>query len=166
MRYLSGKTWLLGNDIDTDVIIPGSYLASNDARELGRHCLEGIESEWSAKVADGDWIVAGSNFGCGSSREHAVISIKGCGISGVIAESFGSIFFRNAINLGLPVIELENASNYFSEGDIVEVDLEEGEVENKTNNEKYSFKPMPQIVLNILQSGGLLEYIQQYQNKK
>lgn len=162
MGALSGRVWVLGDNIDTDLILPGKYLASNDKEYLGKHCLEGIELNWPAKVTPGDWIVAGRNFGCGSSREHAVISIRECGIAGLIAESFGSIFFRNAINLGLPTFEMHDSRKCFEDGDEVEVNLVSGEIYNKTEKIKYSFIPMPPIVLNILRCGGLLPYIKYY----
>ncbi|MBM4330801.1 MAG: 3-isopropylmalate dehydratase small subunit [Deltaproteobacteria bacterium] len=154
-----GKVWILGNNIDTDMIISGKYLSFTDPSFLAEHCLEGIEKGWSNKIAKGDILIAGKNFGCGSSREHAVVALKAAGISCIIAESFGAIFFRNFINLGLAAIELRDASKRFNEGDMVEVDLEAGKARNMATQKTYPFPPMPSIVLDILKAGGLLHFI-------
>ncbi len=154
-----GKVWRLGDNIDTDLIISGKYLSSTDPHFLAEHCFEALEKEWCKKISAGDILVAGKNFGCGSSREHAPLAIKGAGISCIIAESFGAIFFRNAINLGLPVIELAAATTRFKEGDIAEVSLVDGKIKNITQDKIYDFIPMPSIVLEILKAGGLLQFI-------
>lgn len=153
-----GKVWRFGDNVDTDLIISGKYLNSIDPQFLADHCFEAIEKGWRKKISLGDIIVAGKNFGCGSSREHAPLAIKSAGISCIIAESFAAIFFRNAINLGLPVIELPEA-NLFKEGHLAEVNLETGKVKNITINSEYEFKPMPSIILEILKAGGLLPLI-------
>jgi len=128
---LTGKAWKFGSNIDTDVIIPYKYKARTlDPQELGAHCMEGLDPEFPRKISKGDFIVAGENFGCGSSREQAPIAIKSCGISAVIAESFARIFFRNAINIGLPVLECVEVTREVNEGDVLEVDLENGVVTN------------------------------------
>ena len=156
---LKGKVWKLGNNIDTDAILPGKYLSLSDPSALGRHCLEGIEVGWSDKVSKGDILVAGKNFGCGSSREHAPIALRAAGISCIIAESFGAIFYRNAINLGLPAIECEGVQNRLNENSIVEVDIKSGKIKEIMTNSIYEFSPISPIVLDILNSGGLLSYI-------
>ncbi len=154
-----GKVWILGNNIDTDMIISGKYLSFTDPSFLAEHCLEGIEKGWSNKIAKGDILIAGKNFGCGSSREHAAVALKAVGISCIIAESFGAIFFRNSINLGLPAVELKEARKRFNEEDMVEVDLEAGKVRNMATQKTYPFPPMASLVLDILKAGGLLPFI-------
>jgi 3-isopropylmalate/(R)-2-methylmalate dehydratase small subunit len=154
-----GKVWRLGDNIDTDLIISGKYLSSTDSHFLAEHCFEALEKEWCKKISEGDILVAGKNFGCGSSREHAPLAIKAAGISCIIAESFGAIFFRNAINLGLPVIELAATLTRFKEGDIAEVNLVDGKIKNITQDKMYDFTPMPSIVVEILKAGGLLQFI-------
>lgn len=156
---LRGKVWRLGDNIDTDLIISGKHLSSIDPHFLAEHCFESLEKGWSKKISAGDIIVAGKNFGCGSSREHAPLAIKAAGISCIIAESFAGIFFRNAINLGLPVIELPSTANRFKEGDTAELNLEAGKIKNITSSKEYDFNPIPSIVLEILKAGGLLPYI-------
>ena len=125
---MKGKVWKFGDDVDTDLIIPARYLNTTDVRELAKHCLEPVNPEWAGQVAAGDVIVAGKNFGCGSSREHAPLAIKGCGVSAVVAASFARIFYRNAFNIGLPVIEAPEAAAAIAEGDQVEIALEEGRI--------------------------------------
>ena len=159
---LKGKAWKFGNDIDTDVIIPAKYLNTIDPKELGAHCMEPADHEFSKKIQNGDVIVAGKNFGCGSSREHAPLSIKGAGISCVIAESFARIFFRNSINIGLPIFESKEASRDIENGDMVEVDARAGSIKNVTKNKVYKSEPLPDFVQQIIDSGGLLNWI----NKK
>ncbi len=156
---IKGKVHKFGDDIDTDVIIPARYLNILDEKELGRHCLEGLSAEFSKKVAAGDIIVAGNNFGCGSSREQAPRAIKSCGISLVIAKSFARIFFRNAINIGLPILELEK-TDLISAGDQLEVDLAQGRINNLTRGEDYKGKEFSSFVLEIISAGGLLRYVQ------
>jgi len=154
-----GKIWCLGDNIDTDTIISGKYLSSTDPSLLAEHCLEAIEKGWANKISQGDILVAGKNFGCGSSREHAPVALKAAGISCIIAESFGAIFFRNAINLGLPVIEFEATADRFEEGHVAEVDIKSRKIRNSTTGQAYDLPPIAPIVLDILEFGGLLSYI-------
>ncbi|MBQ1781516.1 MAG: 3-isopropylmalate dehydratase small subunit, partial [Methanobrevibacter sp.] len=123
---MEGKVWKFGDDIDTDIILPGRYLIYTDEERLSQHCMEGLDSEFPNKVDNGDFIVAGKNFGCGSSREHAPIAIKGCGIRAVIAESFARIFYRNSTNVGLTLIEAPGISQYVKEGDKIQIDMDTG----------------------------------------
>jgi len=155
---IKGKVHKLGNDINTDDIISAKYLVSTDAKELGRHCLESIMPDFVNKVAPGDIIVAGKNFGCGSSREHAPLAIKGCGISAVIAPSFAAIFFRNAINIGLPFIEMEGVDK-INDGDILEVDLASGRISNLTQRTTYQTQVFPEFLQGIVEEGGLINYV-------
>ncbi|MEK6732543.1 MAG: 3-isopropylmalate dehydratase small subunit [Candidatus Omnitrophota bacterium] len=157
MRF-KGKVWKFKDDVNTDEIIPARYLNTTDSKELGAHCMEDIDAEFSKKISTGDIIVAGKNFGCGSSREHAQISIKGAGISCVIAESFARIFLRNAINMGLPILEIKDISR-IKEGDYLEVDLNSGSVLNLTEHKEYKAKPIPKFIQEIIRSGGLLKWI-------
>ncbi len=157
---LRGKVFKFGADIDTDIIIPARYLNTFEPQELAQHCMEAIDPEFPRKVAPGDIIVAGKNFGCGSSREHAPIAIKAAGISCVIADSFARIFYRNAINIGLPILECSEAAAAIAEGDEVEVDLEKGRIKNLQNGEVYEAKPFPEFMQAIMQKGGLMNYVQ------
>ncbi len=152
-----GNVWKFGDDIDTDAIIPGRYLTINDPKELARHVFEGVRPEFAPNVAKGDIIVASKNFGCGSSREHAPLALKGAGIRCVIAKSFARIFFRNAINIGLPVLECKEADR-ISEGDALKIDFKKGIIENETKKEKYQVVSMPEFILEIIGSGGLVQY--------
>jgi len=152
-NLISGKVWKFGDNIDTDVIIPGKYLRTTDMNVFASHVMEGIDPEFSQKVKKGDIIVAGKNFGCGSSREQAPLALKHAGIACVVAESFARIFFRNAINVGLPIIE---AKIECEEGDIIEIDLEKGEVKNK--NITYTGTKLPGFLREILSDGGLVEH--------
>jgi 3-isopropylmalate/(R)-2-methylmalate dehydratase small subunit len=157
-----GKVWKFGNNIDTDVIIPYKYKARTiDPYELGKHAMEGIRPNFSGKVSKGDVIVAGRNFGCGSSREQAPIAIKYSGISCVIAESFARIFYRNAINVGLAVIICEGILKEVEEGDMVEVNLEEGIVKVLNRNKELKADKLPKFLMEILSSGGLVDYYKQ-----
>jgi len=144
--------------VNTDGIIPARYLNTTDPKELGSHCMEDIDPQFSKKISAGDIIVAGRNFGCGSSREHAQIAIKGSGISCVIAESFARIFFRNAINMGLPILEVKDISA-IKEGDYLEVDLVNGSVLDLTEHKEYKARPLPKFIQEIIRSGGLLKWI-------
>lgn len=159
-NLINGKIWCLGDDIDTDTIIASKHLSSNDPSFLAEKCLEGIEPGWSSKISAGDVLVAGKNFGCGSSREHAALALKAAGLACVIAESFGNIFFRNAVNLGLPVLELTEACRKLPEGHTAVIDIKNALISNKTTEQSYKLRPMPQVVLDILASGGLLEFIE------
>ena len=158
---LKGKVHKFGNDINTDDIIAAKYLVSTDAQELGKHCLESIKPDFASKVNPGDIIVAGKNFGCGSSREHAPLAIKGCGIKAVIAKSFAAIFFRNAINIGLPFLELEQVDK-ISDGDVLEIDLVSGIIKNLSKNEIYKSQPFPEFLQEIVKQGGLLNYMKKH----
>lgn len=153
-----GKAWKFSNNIDTDVIIPARYLNTIDPDELAKHCMEDIDKEFASKIACGDIIVAGENFGCGSSREHAPIAIKAAGISVVIAKSFARIFYRNAINIGLPIMEVQDLPDETEEFDKIEVDLSTGLIKNLTKNKTYQAKPFPESIQQIINSGGLVEY--------
>lgn len=153
---MTGKAHKYGDNVDTDVIIPARYLNSSDAKELASHCMEDIDAKFSSKVKSGDIIIAGENFGCGSSREHAPLSIKAAGISCVIAKSFARIFFRNAINIGLPILECAQASADAVDGDEITVNLETGTILNSRLNKKYSVPPYPMQIREIIKRGGLL----------
>ncbi|MFH1622523.1 MAG: 3-isopropylmalate dehydratase small subunit, partial [Candidatus Omnitrophota bacterium] len=155
---IKGRVHKFSNDINTDDIIAAKYLNTIDAKELGKHCMETIALGFSQKVAQGDIVVGGKNFGCGSSREHAPIAIKGCGVSLVIAESFARIFFRNSINIGLPILELKQADQ-IKEGDELEVDLSKGEVKNFTQNAVYKSVAFDDFMQKLIQSGGLMQWI-------
>jgi 3-isopropylmalate/(R)-2-methylmalate dehydratase small subunit len=155
---IKGKVHKFGDHINTDDIIAAKYLVSTDAKELGRHCLEGIKPDFISKVSPGDIIVAGKNFGCGSSREHAPLAIKGCGIQAVIAKSFAGIFFRNAINIGLPFLESAEADD-IREGDSLEIDLSSGIIKNLTQNKTHPAQAFPEFLEEIIRHNGLMGYI-------
>lgn len=155
---LKGKVHKFGDDINTDDIISAKYLVSCDPKELGSHCMESIAPDFAKKVACGDIIIAGKNFGCGSSREHAPVAIKGCGVAAVIAKSFAAIFFRNAINIGLPFLELEDTDK-IKEGDLIEIDLSSGIIKNLTRNEAYKTQAFPEFLQELVRQGGLMSYI-------
>ena len=155
----NGKVIKYGDNIDTDVIIPARYLNTTDHKELASHCMEDIDKEFVNKVKDGDIMVGGANFGCGSSREHAPIAIKASGISCVIAKDFARIFYRNAINIGLPILECAEASEDIDEGNEVEVDFDTGVITNKTKNKTYQAVAFPALMQGIINAGGLVEYI-------
>lgn len=154
-----GRVFRYGDNVDTDVIIPARYLNTSDPKELAMHCMEDIDKEFVNNVNDGDIIVADKNFGCGSSREHAPIAIKQAGISCVIAKTFARIFYRNAINIGLPIIECEEAVNDIKKGDTVEINFDTGEITNKTNGNKYKGEPYPEFMQKLIAKGGLVNYI-------
>lgn len=153
------KAFVFADNIDTDLIVPGRYLTMNKAEELATVCMAGISENFAARISKGDIFVAGNNFGCGSSREHAPISIKAAGISCVIAASFARIFYRNAVNIGLPVLESPAASKAITEGEEISVDMETGYIKNITKNETYKFTPFPQFILDIFRAGGVVNYI-------
>lgn len=155
----NGKAIKYGDNVDTDVIIPARYLAIQDRKELATHCMEDIDTEFVNKVQPGDIMIGGKNFGCGSSREHAPLVIKVSGISCVIAKTFARIFYRNAINIGLPIIECEEASERIDEGDDVSIDFDSGLITNKTKNETYQGQPFPEFMQKIIASEGLVNYI-------
>ncbi len=161
MKAAEGKVFKFGDNVDTDVIIPARYLNSSDPKELALHCMEDIDAEFVNKVNQGDIIVATKNFGCGSSREHAPISIKAAGVSCVIAETFARIFYRNAINIGLPIIECPEAAAAISDGDMVHVDFDSGIITNVTKNETYKGQAFPPFMQKIIDCEGLVNYINQ-----
>ncbi|HOO37615.1 MAG TPA: 3-isopropylmalate dehydratase small subunit [Deltaproteobacteria bacterium] len=155
-----GQAFLFGDDIDTDAIIPARYLNTSDPEELKKHCMEDADPEFFSKISAGDIIVAGKNFGCGSSREHAPIAIKASGISCVIASSFARIFFRNSFNMGLPIFESDEASREIRQGDIVEVDASSGEIRNISTGKTYKAKPIPGFMQDLIEDGGLIKHIE------
>lgn len=155
----NGKVIKYGDNIDTDVIIPARHLTTSDPAELAKHCMEDIDKEFVNKVQKGDIMVGGANFGCGSSREHAPIAIKASGISCVIAKDFARIFYRNSINIGLPILECAEASADIDEGNEVEVDFDSGIITNKTKNKMYQAVAFPEFMQNLINAGGLVEYI-------
>ncbi len=158
---IRGRAWKFGDHIDTDVIIPARYLNTSDPGELARHCMEDADPQFASKVRSGDVIVAGENFGCGSSREHAPIAIKAAGVACVVAKSFARIFYRNAFNTGLPIVECPEGVEAIQDGDEVEVDLERGVVRDITRGEEYPFVPIPPFMQELLSKGGLLEYVRE-----
>ena len=153
-----GFTYKYGDNVDTDVIIPARYLNTSDPNELAKHCMEDIDTDFAGKVRDGDIIVADKNFGCGSSREHAPIAIKAAGIKCVIACSFARIFFRNCINIGLPIMECPEAVEKISAGDDVDVDFKTGQIFNRTKDEYYQAEPMPEFIRALIEQNGLVNY--------
>ena len=156
---LKGRAWKYGDDVDTDVIIPARYLNTSDPKELARHCMEDIDKEYAGKVAPGDILVAGKNFGCGSSREHAPIAIKASGASAVIARSFARIFYRNSFNMGLPIFEAPEAVDEIGKGDLLSVDMERGTLHNETKGKEYRIAPVPPFMQELVAAGGLLNYV-------
>ena len=161
MKAAKGIVFKFGDNVDTDVIIPARYLNSSDPKELATHCMEDIDPEFVNKVSQGDIIVATKNFGCGSSREHAPIAIKAAGVSCVIAETFARIFYRNASNIGLPIIECPEAAKRIDEGDEVEVDFDSGIITNQTKKETYQGQAFPPFMQKIIDCEGLVNYINQ-----
>jgi 3-isopropylmalate/(R)-2-methylmalate dehydratase small subunit len=156
---ISGNAWVYGDNVDTDVIIPARYLTTSAPDQLAPHCMEDIDSGFAEGVRRGDIIVAGNNFGCGSSREHAPIAIKASGVSCVIAESFARIFFRNAINIGLPILECPGIKA--EKGDKIEVDLNAGVIRNVTSGESFSSSPIPEFLQSLFTAGGLVPYVKE-----
>jgi len=159
MKAAKGRVFRFGDNIDTDVIIPARYLNSSDPKELATHCMEDIDKNFVNNVSTGDIVVANKNFGCGSSREHAPIAIKSAGVSCVIAETFARIFYRNAINIGLPIIECKEAADDIKEGDIVNVDFDSGVITNETTGKTYQGQAFPEFMQKIIDSEGLVNYI-------
>lgn len=156
---LKGKVFKFGNDINTDEIIPARYLNTSNYNELAAHCMEDADADFVKKMSKGDIIMAEKNFGCGSSREHAPISIKVAGVGCVIAKSFARIFYRNALNIGLPILESAEAVNETDAEDILEIDLVKGEIKNLTKNKVFQSTPFPKFMQELIQAGGLLEYV-------
>ena len=157
---MQGKVWKFGDNIDTDLIIAARYLNTSEPSELAKYVMEDADPEFVSKMSEGDIIVAGENFGCGSSREHAPIALKAAGISAVIAPTFARIFYRNAFNMGLPIFELKEA-NEINEGDKVRIDMDSGEVVNETQGKTYKFTPIPEFMQELVNAGGLIEFAQQ-----
>lgn len=153
-----GNCWKYDDNVDTDVIIPARYLNTSDEKELAKHCLEDLDKNFAENVKHDDIIVAGENFGCGSSREHAPLAIKASGISVVIAKSFARIFFRNAINIGLPILENAQAANDAQKGDKISVDLQNGIIKNITKNKEYKCEKFPPEIQDLIAQGGLINY--------
>ena len=155
---LKGKVHKYGADVNTDVIIPARYLNMSDPDELARHCMEDIDADFINRVQPGDIVVADTNFGCGSSREHAPLAIKAAGVGCVIARSFARIFYRNALNIGLPILECVEAVDRTDAGDVLEVELSTGEIVNITKGLTFKAEPIPDFMLELIESGGLIEY--------
>lgn len=163
---LKGRVFKFGDNINTDEIIPARYLNTINPAILGAHCMEDADAGFSKKVKKGDIIVAGRNFGCGSSREHAPISIKASGISCVIAESFARIFYRNAINIGLPILENDKVPEDINDGDIIEIDLSRGRIHDNTRGNEYDTQAFPQFMERIVKAGGLMKYIKKIKRER
>jgi len=163
---MKGKAWKFGNNVDTDLIIPARYLNTSDPAELAEHAMEDADPKWVAKKSAGDFIVGGDNFGCGSSREHAPIAIKAAGVPAVIAKSFARIFYRNAINIGLPILESEAAAEEIKEGDEIEVNLTSGEIKDLTSGKNYQAQPFPPFMQKLIEAGGLINYLKKKKKKK
>ena len=159
MENAKGRVFKFGDNVDTDVIIPARYLNSSDPAELALHCMEDIDAQFVNKMNKGDIIVATKNFGCGSSREHAPLSIKACGVSCVIAETFARIFYRNSINIGLPIIECKEASEDIKDGDEISVDFNSGVITNETTGKTYQGQAFPEFMQKIIDCEGLVNYI-------
>ena len=158
-HILNGKAFRFGDDIDTDAIIPARYLNTSDPDELASHCMEDADPDFVKNVAAGDVIVADKNFGCGSSREHAPIAIKAAGVSCVIAKSFARIFYRNSFNMGLPILESVEAADGISQGDELDIDTDSGLIKNLTTGESFNAQPIPPFMQELIQAGGLIEYV-------
>ena len=154
-----GKVFKYPDNVDTDVIIPARYLNTSDPAELARHCMEDADVSFAASVKSGDIIVAGRNFGCGSSREHAPLAIKACGVSCVIAATFARIFYRNALNIALPILECPEAAENIAAGDVVSVDLSAGAIRNETSGRIFKAEPFPPFMRELMEAGGLIEYM-------
>jgi 3-isopropylmalate dehydratase small subunit len=155
---LKGKAWVFGDDIDTDIIIPAKYLNTSDPGELAAHAMEGAGDEFARGVNEGDIIVAGKNFGCGSSREHAPICLKAAGVSAVVARSYARIFYRNAFNIGLPIFESPELYDGIAQGDEVEVDADKGIIRNHTSGREFRAEPIPGFMQELISAGGLVEW--------
>ncbi|MGC8493223.1 MAG: 3-isopropylmalate dehydratase small subunit [Syntrophobacteraceae bacterium] len=158
---ITGKTWKFGDDVDTDAIIPARYLNTTDPAALASHCMEDADPHFASRVKPGEIIVAGKNFGCGSSREHAPIAIKAAGVSCVLARSFARIFYRNALNMGLPILECPEGADRIQTGDELAIDLDSGLIENLTRKEKYTAQPIPEFMQKLIKAGGLMEYVKE-----
>jgi 3-isopropylmalate/(R)-2-methylmalate dehydratase small subunit len=164
-NIVKGRAWTYGDNIDTDIIIPARYLVTSEGKELAAHCMEPMDAAFAREVKEGDIMAAGNNFGCGSSREHAPIAIKHAGISCVVAKSFARIFYRNAINIGLPILECADADK-IAKGDEIEIDFSKGVISNITKGEKYSAKPFPGFIKGLISAGGLANYVRERLEKE
>jgi len=164
MMKATGNVWKFGDDVDTDLIIPARYLNTSDPEELARHCMEDADAEFAGKVAPSDIIVGGKNFGCGSSREHAPIAIKAAGVSCVIAKGFARIFYRNAFNMGLPILECQDA-DLFETGCRLSVDFDTGDIHRLDTDTTYSTQPIPPFMQELVRSGGLMKHIEKRMNR-
>lgn len=162
MAVLEGKVWRYGDNIDTDVIIPARYLNTFDPKELAKHCMVDIDKDFAQKVRPGDIMVGGKNFGCGSSREHAPVAIKACGVPVIIAASFARIFYRNGINVGLPLMEIGDNVERIHAGDKLSVDLSSGKIRDITTGETFQTPPLPGFIQDIAKAGGLIQYVKEY----
>jgi 3-isopropylmalate/(R)-2-methylmalate dehydratase small subunit len=159
---IAGRAWRLGDDVNTDLILPGRYLELTDPLEMAKHALEGLIPSFPERVRPGDIIVAGRNFGCGSSREHAPLALKHAGVGAVVAGSFARIFYRNAINIGLPALQCPEAPSTTAEGDILEIDLMGGSIRNLRTGVELQFTPLPRFVVEIIREGGLTRYLRSH----
>ena len=157
-KHLSGRAWVYGDNIDTDVIIPARHLTSSDPKVLAMHCMEDIDASFVKEAKPGDIVVGGANFGCGSSREHAPLAFLGAGVSAVVAANFARIFFRNAINVGLPILECPEIVGRVAKGDILDIDLGTGVITNQTSGEAFRAQPFPEFLNDLVEAGGLVEY--------
>ena len=162
MAVLEGKVWRYGDNIDTDVIIPARYLNTFDPKELAKHCMVDIDKDFAQKVRPGDIMVGGKNFGCGSSREHAPVAIKACGVPVIIAASFARMFYRNGINVGLPLMEIGDNVERIHAGDKLSVDLSSGKIRDITTGETFQAPPLPGFIQDIAKAGGLIQYVKEY----
>ena len=162
MAVLEGKVWRYGDNIDTDVIIPARYLNTFDPKELAKHCMVDIDKDFAQKVKAGDIMVGGKNFGCGSSREHAPVAIKACGVPVIIAASFARIFYRNGINVGLPLMEIGDNVERIHAGDNLSGDLSSGKIRDITTGETFQATPLPGFIQDIAKAGGLIQYVKEY----
>ncbi len=162
---IAGRAWRFGDDVNTDLILPGRYLELTDPKEMARHAMEGVLPSFSERVKPGDILVAGRNLGCGSSREHAPLALKHAGIGAVVAESFARIFYRNSINIGLPALQCPAATSEIMEGDLLEIDPERGSLKNLSRNRELHFTPLPRFILEIISEGGLTEYLKRHGGK-
>ena len=160
-----GKVWKFGDNIDTDAIIPARHLTTTDPAELARHCMEDLDAQFAGNAGAGDIIVAGENFGSGSSREHAPIAIKAAGIACVVARSFARIFYRNAFNMGLPIFESPEAVDGIQPGDELQIDSQEGTIQNLSNGQTYKAQPIPAFMQQLIEAGGLMNYVKQFKMK-
>lgn len=158
-QILQGKVWRYGDHVDTDVIIPARYLNTAEPSELAKHCMEDIDTTFAPNVKAGDLMVGGKNFGCGSSREHAPVAIKASGIPCVIAESFARIFYRNAMNIGLPLMEIGESAQKIQAGHELKIDLSAGKIENLTTGDEFQVAPLPEFIQKIAKAGGLINYV-------